>query len=77
MPAAPWANRHPPETAALTTQQQRIACLAATSLSNKQIAEKLFLSPRTVSTHLYQLFPKPGVTSRAALRDALERLHQQ
>ncbi|MFF1746496.1 helix-turn-helix transcriptional regulator [Streptomyces mirabilis] len=90
--AAPWADRAsqelracgspgrtatPPETAALTPQQQRIACLVATGLSNKQIAEKLFLSPRTVSTHLYQLFPKPGVTSRAALRDALERLHQQ
>ncbi|MFB7719170.1 AAA family ATPase [Nocardia sp. NPDC056100] len=55
----------------LTPQQREIALLAASGLTNKQIAERLFLSPRTVSTHLYQLFPKLGVTSRAALRDAL------
>jgi DNA-binding CsgD family transcriptional regulator len=63
-----------PAAAALTPQQWEIARLAAAGLTNKQIAEKLFLSPRTVSTHLYQLFPKLGVSSRAALRDALEQL---
>ncbi|MFF3876690.1 LuxR C-terminal-related transcriptional regulator [Streptomyces sp. NPDC001978] len=67
-----------PDGATLTPQQREIACLAcqslaAAGLSTKQIGEKLFLSPRTVSTHLYQLFPKLGVTSRAALRDALDR----
>jgi len=59
----------------LTPQQREIAMLAASGLSNKQIAERLFLSPRTVATHLYQLFPKLGVTSRAALRDALAAQH--
>jgi DNA-binding CsgD family transcriptional regulator len=62
-----------PEGAVLTPQQWEIASLAAAGLTNKQIGEKLFLSPRTVSSHLYQLFPKLGITSRAALRDALER----
>lgn len=57
--------------AALSPQQREIALLAAEGLSNKQIGERLFLSPRTVANHLYQLFPKLGVTSRAALRDAL------
>jgi DNA-binding NarL/FixJ family response regulator len=45
--------------------------LAATGLSNKQIGSRLFLSHRTVSAHLYRVFPKLGITSRAALRDAL------
>ncbi|WP_331772811.1 helix-turn-helix transcriptional regulator (plasmid) [Embleya sp. NBC_00888] len=63
-----------PDAAGLTPQQREIARLAAAGLTNKQIGEKLFLSPRTVSTHLHHVFPKLGVTSRAALRDALERL---
>ncbi|MFD9368494.1 AAA family ATPase [Streptomyces sp. NPDC060020] len=67
-PAAPR-----PASAALTPQEREIAGLAAAGLSNKQIAERLFLSPRTVSTHLYHVFPKLGVSSRAALRDALGR----
>ncbi|GII59180.1 LuxR family transcriptional regulator [Planotetraspora thailandica] len=57
--------------ASLTPQQQEIAVLAAAGLTNKQIGERLFLSPRTVANHLYQLFPKLGVASRAALSDAL------
>ena len=31
----------------------------------------MFLSPRTVGAHLYRVFPKLGISSRAALRDAL------
>ena len=61
----------------LTPQQREIARLAAAGLTNKQIGERLFLSPRTVGTHLYQLFPKLGITSRAALRDALAGLPTQ
>ncbi|RKE22051.1 LuxR C-terminal-related transcriptional regulator [Streptomyces sp. TLI_171] len=55
----------------LTAQELQIARLAATGLSNRQIAERLFVSHRTVSTHLYNLFPKLRITSRSALRDAL------
>ena len=55
----------------LTPQELEIAQLAAGGLTNKQIGEKLFLSHRTVGSHLYQIFPKLGITSRAALRDAL------
>lgn len=48
--------------------------LAAKGLANWQIAERLLLSDRTIGFHLYQAFPKLGVTSRAQLRDALTRL---
>jgi DNA-binding CsgD family transcriptional regulator len=60
--------------ASITPQQLEIAQLAAQGLTNKQIGEKLFLSHRTVSTHLYQLYPKLGISSRAALTDALAAL---
>jgi DNA-binding CsgD family transcriptional regulator len=83
--ATPWADRANGELratgitvarsdtglASLTPQQRQIALLAAAGHTNKEIAARLFLSPRTVSTHLYQVFPKLGITSRAALRDAL------
>lgn len=59
---------------ALTWQEHRIADLAAGGLTNKEIGERMHLSPRTVSSHLYRVFPKLGITSRAALRDALGRL---
>jgi DNA-binding NarL/FixJ family response regulator len=59
------------ELSALTPQEHEIASMAAAGLTNKQIGERLFLSHRTVATHLYRAFPKLGIASRAALRDAL------
>jgi DNA-binding CsgD family transcriptional regulator len=56
---------------ALTAQEQQIAMLAASGLSNKEISSRLYVSPRTVGGHLYRIFPKLGISSRAALRDAL------
>jgi DNA-binding CsgD family transcriptional regulator len=59
--------------ASLTWQERRIADLAAGGLTNKEIGKRMHLSPRTVSSHLYRIFPKLGITTRAALRDALSR----
>ncbi|MEV0017387.1 helix-turn-helix transcriptional regulator [Streptomyces tendae] len=56
----------------LTPQQQQIVRLAARGLTNREIGEKLFLSPRTVGSHLYRVFPKLGITTRAQLRDAVD-----
>lgn len=55
----------------LTAQQIQIARLAAAGHTNREIGERLFLSPRTVGFHLYRIFPKLGITSRGQLRDAL------
>jgi DNA-binding CsgD family transcriptional regulator len=69
-----WTHRSPSDHgrwATLTEQEHEIASLAASGLSNKQIGSRLYLSPRTVSGHLYRVFPKLGVSTRSALRDAL------
>lgn len=55
----------------LTPQELHIARLAAAGLSNREIGQQLYLSHRTVSTHLYRLFRKLGITARGQLRDAL------
>jgi DNA-binding CsgD family transcriptional regulator len=64
-------RRVPEAWAQLTPQELQIAQLAAEGLSNREIGERLYLSHRTVGSHLYRLFPKLGVTSRTQLRDAL------
>lgn len=51
----------------LTPQELQVVQLAATGLSNRDIAAQMFLSPRTVGYHLYKAYPKLGVASRAEL----------
>lgn len=58
-------------TAALSAQELQIARLAAEGLSNREIGERLYLSPRTVGSHLYRIFPKLEITSRAQLTSRL------
>lgn len=55
----------------LTPQELQIASMAAEGLSNREIGDRLFLSHRTVGSHLYRIFPKLDITSRNELRDAL------
>lgn len=55
----------------LTTSELQIAQMAAAGLSNQEIGQKLYLSSRTVSSHLYRIFPKLGITSRSQLHTAL------
>jgi DNA-binding CsgD family transcriptional regulator len=56
---APWSS--------LSAQELQVARMAAEGLSNRQIAERLYMSHRTVASHLYRIFPKLGISSRAQL----------
>ena len=51
----------------LSAQELQIARMAARGLTNRQIGAQLYLSPRTVGSHLYRIFPKLGITSRGQL----------
>ena len=57
----------------LTAQELQIAHLAAQGLSNREIGQQLYLSHRTVSTHLYRIYPKLAISTRNALPQALAR----
>ncbi|RYJ25247.1 hypothetical protein CU044_4132 [Streptomyces sp. L-9-10] len=85
--ARPWTERARAESRAagldvtdsapdaltgLSPQQRQIIGLAARGLTNREIGERLFLSPRTVGSHLYRSFPKLGITARSQLRDLIE-----
>jgi DNA-binding CsgD family transcriptional regulator/tetratricopeptide (TPR) repeat protein len=60
----------------LSTQELQIAQMAATGMTNREIGQQLYLSPRTVGSHLYRLFPKLGVTSRNQLDGVLDGVGQ-
>lgn len=79
--AIPWAARARTELRAsgetvrrrdeeirLTPQELQVAQLVATGASTKAVAAQLYLSPRTVDSHLRQIFTKLGISSRAELR---------
>ncbi|WP_165845689.1 AAA family ATPase [Streptacidiphilus pinicola] len=88
--AVPWAARAAEELRAsgyansrapgnlpanpLTAQEYRIATLAASGMTNKQIGTRLFLSHRSVAAHLHRLYPKLGITSRVTLAAALAEI---
>jgi len=58
----------------LSPQELQIARLAADGLSNREIGQRLYLSHRTIGSHLYRVFPKLDITSRAQLGSALAAL---
>ncbi|MFC4071371.1 LuxR C-terminal-related transcriptional regulator [Actinoplanes subglobosus] len=85
--AAPWAEQSvrelraagervetpPPAGPALTAQQERIASLVAGGATNREVAQELHLSPRTVDHHLRNVFARLGVRSRTEMARLLSR----
>ena len=85
--ASPWAQRARDELRAtgessrraaayardrLTPQELQIAAMAARGMTNREIGQHLYLSHRTIGSHLYRVFPKLDITSRSQLAEALE-----
>jgi DNA-binding CsgD family transcriptional regulator len=58
-PATGWSS--------LTASEHNVADLVARGLTNREIGQRLFISPRTVETHLAHVYAKLGLSSRAAL----------
>ncbi len=66
------ARRRTPDTRDdLTPQERRVAALVAEGLTNREVAARLFLSPKTIETHLGNVYRKLGVRSRLQLAHAL------
>ncbi|MGP3915185.1 response regulator transcription factor [Nonomuraea sp. 10N515B] len=61
------------EVPGLTPRQREIAVLAAQGLTNREIAERLVVSVRTVANTLYAIYDKTGVNDRTALTALLNR----
>ena len=60
---------------ALTAGELRVAQLAAAGHTNRQIAQALFVTQRTVENHLTSTYAKLGISSRGALGAALASIH--
>jgi DNA-binding CsgD family transcriptional regulator len=61
------ATRRAAGPAGLTEQEQTVAALVATGLSNREVAAEMLLSVKTVQFHLTRVYAKLGVRSRAEL----------
>ena len=62
-PATGWAS--------LTDTERAVVTLAAQGLTNREIADRLFVSHRTVGSHLANVFGKVGISSRVELAGAV------
>ncbi|WP_205650571.1 BTAD domain-containing putative transcriptional regulator [Actinoplanes solisilvae] len=70
---ADGGRRRPVLSEGLSAQEMRIALLASQGMSDEEIARRLFISHRTVGSHLDQIYPRLGVRGRGDLATALPR----
>ncbi|MFN8024758.1 MAG: helix-turn-helix transcriptional regulator, partial [Acidimicrobiales bacterium] len=55
----------------LSVREREVATLAVSGLGNREIAERLYVSKRTIDNHLQRIYTKLGVEGRAGLAEAL------
>jgi len=71
--ADPRLAGQPPGHLGLSQREREVLRLVAAGLSNPEVAERLYLSPRTIDAHLRRIYPKLGVAPRgAAIRFAVD-----
>lgn len=76
----PWMvseSRGESDIAPLTPREREVAALAATGLSNRDIANQLVVSVRTVENHLHRIYHKLGITARNNLKQGLDQATTQ
>ncbi|GAA2259123.1 LuxR family transcriptional regulator [Streptomyces ruber] len=76
-PLPSWVGRdgrQEPDSVSLTPREREVAALAATGMSNRDIADRLVVSVRTVENHLHRIYHKLGITARNDLKRGLEKL---
>ena len=61
-------------TPVLTDRETEVAQLVVQGLSSPQVADQLYLSPRTVGRHLERIYKKLGISSRGELAELFESL---
>jgi DNA-binding NarL/FixJ family response regulator len=72
--ARTWRRTVPGEVLGLTRREMEVARMAAAGSSNREIAESLFLSKKTIERHLSNILAKAGVRNRVELAGLLSRM---
>ncbi|AXG81616.1 LuxR family transcriptional regulator [Streptomyces paludis] len=77
IPLPAWVERDSQvekPSASLTPREREVAALASTGMSNRDIADRLVVSVRTVENHLHRIYHKLGITARNDLKQSMDRL---
>jgi DNA-binding CsgD family transcriptional regulator len=72
--ARTWRRTVPGEVLGLTRREMEVAQMAAAGSSNREIAESLFLSKKTIERHLSNILAKAGVRNRVELAGLLSKM---
>ena len=73
--AAPQTGPQPGPAGNLTKRERQVLTLLADGLSNRRIAQDLFISQKTVSVHISHILAKLGVTNRTEAAAAARRIN--